>query len=121
MTNTVKRQALTKFQFAQLVLKQEGRCGCGCGQKLVFERGQIRDEHLHQIAMGGGNELSNRSLWRLECTKVKDRKDAHARKKVRSLTKATKKSQRPKAKIQSRGFNTPKDYKHKCPKRGFGS
>lgn len=99
------RKALTKFEFAQLVLEQEGRCGCGCGQKLVFEAGQIRDEHLHQMATGGGNELTNRSLWCLDCAKGKDKKDARARAKVRSLTKATKKSQKPKSKLQSRGFD----------------
>ena len=98
---------LTKHQFAQLCLEQGGLCGCGCKQKLRFKRGQIRDEHLHQRAMGGGDEIENRSLWCLECTKPKDKSDAFERKKLRSLTKATKKSRKPKKKIQSRGFQKP--------------
>ena len=101
------RKALTKFEFAQLVLFQEGLCGCGCGDKLVFKPKQIRDEHLHQLSMGGSNELKNRSLWRLPCTKDKDAKDSNARAKVRSLTKATKKSQKPKKKWQSRPMGHP--------------
>ena len=102
------RKALTKFEFAQLVLFQQGLCGCGCGDKLVFKPSQIRDEHLHQLSMGGTNELKNRSLWRLECTKAKDTKDAKVRAKNRSLTGATKKSQKAKVKIDSRPFQKQK-------------
>ena len=101
------RKPLTKFEFAQLVLFQQGICGCGCTEKLVFRPKQIRDEHLHQLSMGGTNELKNRSLWRSECTKAKDDADSKARAKVRSLTGATKKSQKPKKKWQSRPMSHP--------------
>ena len=106
---------LTKFQFAQLVLEQQGLCGCGCGEKLIFKKGQIRDEHLHQRSMGGSDEMFNRSLWRLPCTKPKDRRDAAIRKKDRRARRVTAKSRAPKAKIQSQGF-----YKHPTKKRTIG-
>lgn len=115
-----KRKALTKFQFAELFLDQQGKCDV-CGSKLVLKRGLVRDEHLHQISTGGGEELSNRALRCLPCAKAKDTVDGRVRAKIRSLNKTTKKSQQPKAKIQSRGFNTPKDYKHKWANRGFGT
>lgn len=98
------RKPLTKLQFARLAVEQEGRCGCGCGQKLDFAPKQVRDEHLAQRALGGSEDLSNRSLWRLECTKPKDARDAKARAKVRRLTGANK--PKFKKKIQSRGFQT---------------
>ena len=90
---------LTKLQFGQLVAEQKAMCGCLCGKPLVFEPHQIRDEHLVQLSMGGSDEVSNRSLYRLQCAKLKAVMDAGRRAKVRSLTKATKKSQKPKAKI----------------------
>lgn len=101
----MERRPLTKLEYGRLVAEQSGLCGCLCGKPLVFEKGAIRDEHLVQLAMGGTNDLSNRSLWLTSCAKLKDVLDAGRRAKVRSLTKSTKKSQAPKAKIQSRGFN----------------
>ena len=79
-----KRKPLTKMQFAQLMLDQEGRWGCHvlpglhpvyadfpvCGRKLSVSEGII-DEHLWPLAAGGGNELSNRSLFRKPCAKHK--------------------------------------------------
>ena len=101
----MERRPLTKLEYGQLVAEQSGLCGCLCGKPLIFEPHQIRDEHLVQLSMGGTNDISNRALYRLQCAKLKDVLDAGRRAKVRSLTKSTKKSQAPKAKIQSRGFN----------------
>lgn len=64
-----KRKPLTRRQFAELILAQEGRCGCGCGERLKAD--EIVDEHLHALALGGGNELTNRSLWRKQCSQRK--------------------------------------------------
>jgi 5-methylcytosine-specific restriction endonuclease McrA len=64
-----KRKPLTRRQFAELILRQEGRCGCGCGERLKAD--EIVDEHLHALNLGGGNELTNRSLWRKQCSQKK--------------------------------------------------
>lgn len=101
------RKALGKLDFTRLAVEQSGMCGNLCGRPLVFEPHQIRDEHLVQLAMGGTNELSNRSLWCNACAKLKDALDAGRRAKVRSLTKSTKKSQKTKAKIPARVGGIP--------------
>lgn len=77
-----KRERLTKWQFATLYLQQQGKCAvCGC----KLERGKVRDEHLHALHLGGGNELTNRALWCLGCTKPKDKSDKARIAKVKRL------------------------------------
>jgi len=93
------RRPLTKWEFATLFLKQEGKCAV-CGSRL--ERGKVRDEHLHALNLGGGNELTNRALWCLDCTKPKDATDKAAIAKGKRLRKET--GNGPRRKIQSRGF-----------------
>ena len=106
----IKYKPLTKMQFGQLVAEQGGLCAT-CSEPLVFKPRQIREEHLHQRAMGGKHELRNIVLTCIKCAIKKDKSDSLARKKLRSLLKTTKKSQKPKqkiqgrTKIQSRGFN----------------
>ena len=105
----VKFIPLKPWEFAMLAVQQGGLCGCGCGEPLEFGPRLIRQEHLHQRATGGQHTLKNVSLWRVKpCAVAKDKRDSLDRKKLRSLTKTTKKSQRPKAKIQSRGFDKTK-------------
>ena len=119
-----KREKLKSYQYAELAFEQQGLCGCNCGQPLIFAPYKIRDEHLNPLSNGGTNHISNRSLWRLECTKPKDKKDAKARAKVRSLTKATKKSQKPKQKIQSRKEIQSRPFQNSgksLQSRGFGN
>ena len=105
----VKFKPLTKMQFGQLVAEQNGLCAT-CKELLVFKPKHIREEHLHSRALGGKHELRNISLTCIKCAIVKDKADSLARKKLRSLLKTTKKSQKPKqkiqgrTKIQSRGF-----------------
>lgn len=97
------RRPLTKWEFATLFLKQEGKCAV-CGSRL--ERGKVRDEHLHALNLGGGNELTNRALWCLDCTKPKDAVDKAAIAKGKRLRKET--GNGPKRKIQQRNtFDTP--------------
>lgn len=101
----VKYRTIPNYLYAKIALDQCGKCGCGCGRDLEFEQRKIRIEHLHSRALGGKHEEINIALWCVKpCALAKDRRDAHARAKVRSLTKSTKKSQKPKKKIQSRGF-----------------
>ena len=102
-----KREKLKNYQYAQLAFEQQGLCGCQCGQPLEFAPYKLRDEHLNPLSNGGTNHISNRSLWRLECTKPKDAKDSKGRAKVRSLRKETKKSQKPKKKWQSKPMGHP--------------
>lgn len=106
-----KRKPLTRREFAQLMLEQSGRCGCGCGEKLQADA--IVDEHLHALSLGGGNELSNRSLWRKECSQRKtDLHDKPAAAKGARIRGET--GNGPKRQIHSRGFNKdaqkPKGY-----------
>lgn len=106
----VKFKSLSKMQFGQLVAEQGGKCAT-CKEPLVFKAKQVREEHIHQRSMGGKHELRNIILTCIKCAIVKDKADSLARKKLRSLLKTTKKSQKPKQKIQgrtkieSRGFN----------------
>lgn len=66
-----KRKPLTRAQFGQLMLDQEGRCGCGCGHKLQPMTEGVIDEHVIPLGLLGSNELTNRSLFRKPCAKAK--------------------------------------------------
>ena len=101
----VKYRTIPNYLYAKIALEQCGKCGCGCGRDLEFEQRKIRIEHLVQRAFGGKHKESNIALWCVKpCALAKDKRDARARAKVRSLTSATAKSKKPKKKIQSRGF-----------------
>lgn len=63
------RKPLSRWEFAILMLEQLGRCKV-CGARL--EKGKTRDEHVQALHLGGSNDLSNRELWCLDCTKPKD-------------------------------------------------
>lgn len=110
----VKREPLTKWQFATLFLKQAGLCAvCRCDLK----PGQTRDEHIVSLDGGGTNDLTNRALWCLPCTKPKDAQDkarSAKAKRIRGETGAGRK--RP---IQSRGFQPGAGAK--LQSRGFPS
>lgn len=116
-----KREKLSKFDFAVLFLQQGGRCK-KCGEKL--QRGKVRDEHLHALHLGGGNELTNRELWCVGCTKPKDRSDKKSIAKTKRLNGETS-SQRTRRErngpqIVSRGFQKkPEGHKTKWPTRKF--
>lgn len=69
-----KRRVLTRAEFGQLMIDQNGRCGCGCGEKLQPMQERVIDEHRIALALGGTNDLTNRELWRLPCAKVKTAK-----------------------------------------------
>ena len=106
----VKFKPLTKMEFGKLLIDQDGKCAT-CKEPLVFKARHIREEHIHQRSMGGKHELRNISLTCIKCAIKKDKADSLARKKLRSLLKTTKKSNKEKKqiqgrkKIQSRGFN----------------
>lgn len=78
------RKPLSRRQFAEKLLAQEGRCGCRllptlhavyadfpvCNRRLDASEG-IVDEHLWPRAAGGSEEMSNRALLRKPCAKFK--------------------------------------------------
>lgn len=112
----VKRKPLTKYEFAKLAVEQEGKCAV-CGEKLKFEAYQIRDEHIVSLFGGGGNELSNRELRCVPCTKQKNADDAARHAKIRHLRGESKAG--PKKKIPARKdpWAKPDNYQHRWAKR----
>ena len=111
-----ERRPLTKWEFASLFLQQEGKCAV-CGSRL--EKGKVRDEHLHALNLGGGNELTNRALWCLDCTKPKDAVDKSRIAKSKRIRGET--CTGPRQKITSRGFQKrPDGVKHQWAKRKMG-
>jgi hypothetical protein len=83
------RKRLTKAQRAQLMLDQNGRCGCGCGEKLDALREGIIDEHLIPLELTGPNAMHNRQLWRAPCSAEKTKKDRKDIAKVQRLAGET--------------------------------
>lgn len=81
-----KRKPLTRREVIQLMLDQEGRCGCGCGVKLEPMGEGVIDEHWIALELGGSNDLKNRYLLRKPCAATKTaEKDAPAIGKVRRI------------------------------------
>lgn len=66
-----KRKPLSRRESLQLMLDQNGRCGCGCGEKLQPMTEGVIDEHRVPLALGGSNDLANRHLFRKPCAAVK--------------------------------------------------
>ena len=74
------RVPLTRKQYAEMWLKQDGRCPC-CTRKLIA--GQVVDEHITPLWAGGTNDLSNRALYCDFCAGKKTGKEATERGKSR--------------------------------------
>jgi len=82
---TEKRRPLTRAQFAELVLAQNGKCA-SCGERLDFAaKGKVVDEHIQPLFSGGSNETSNRELRCKPCATVKTSAEAPGRAKVRRI------------------------------------
>jgi 5-methylcytosine-specific restriction enzyme A len=81
-----ERKPLTRKQYRELFLAQDGRCK-HCNQRLevkgaqeVEVAAQSIDEHLVPLWLGGSNDIAtNRELWCLPCTKPKTAGEATAR------------------------------------------
>lgn len=80
-----KRKPLSRREFAFIALRQEGRCGCGCGRKLDFQTERaITDEHVLSLFEGGTNDLDNRELWVTDpCAKAKTAAEKPVQAKIR--------------------------------------
>jgi 5-methylcytosine-specific restriction enzyme A len=75
------RKPLTRKQIAALFLRQDGKCP-NCGQKLETKGNrpvEFIDEHVNPLWRGGSNDLKNRELWCIPCTKPKTAKEAGER------------------------------------------
>ncbi len=99
------RKPLTAKQRAQLALDQNGRCGCGCGERLDHAREGTIDEHIVALALGGSNDLSNRAIWRKPCSTVKTAMDMAFIARAKRLAGETCQGE-PARKLQGRGFGS---------------
>lgn len=103
--STEKRIPLSPKQRAQLALDQNGRCGCGCGERLDHAREGTIDEHIIPLAMGGTNELSNRRIYRKPCADKKTKHDVASIARAKRLAGETCQGE-PARKLQGRGFGS---------------
>jgi HNH endonuclease len=107
----VPRRRLTRVEFAQLMLDQDGRCAA-CREKLRADL--IVDEHLTPLDQLGTNDLSNRALYCTACARTKtdgDQADIRHGRRVRGETgqKHTREQRRLKPWTQPRTFPTNRD------------
>ena len=108
-----KRKPLTRREVIQLMLDQEGRCGCGCGEKLQPMTEGVIDEHVIPLGIReNANELANRALYRKPCAAKKTPGDQSAIAKCKRIVARTEGTRRARKPIASRGFD-------KSQTRGF--
>lgn len=100
------RRPLTRRETIELAVRQGGRCGCGCGEKLNALTEGVIDEHVLALILGGTNDLENRALWRKPCAVAKTKGDRSKDAKVKRLREET--CTAPGKPIQSRGFDKSK-------------
>lgn len=107
--SVVARKPLTKKQRAELLLAQNGYCGCGCGVKVDHPREGSIDEHLDPLGLTGTNDLENRSIWRKPCSAAKTAKDlgdiAEAKRRAGETGQVARR-QKNGPQMKSRGFQT---------------
>jgi len=74
------RERLTRKQFVELFMRQDGRCP-ECTQKLDIKGGRVVcvDEHVEPLWRGGSNELKNRELWCRLCSSDKTARETTER------------------------------------------
>lgn len=119
------RRALTRREIIELAVRQSGRCGCGCGEKLNALTEGVTDEHVIALDHGGTNDLSNRSLWRDPCSRKKTaERDIPASAKIKRLRGETgqlaRRQKRGGSSIKGGGFQPrPEGQKRRCPSRPF--
>lgn len=57
MTDKPRRKTFSPRVYAEICLRQGGKCACPCGEKL--QPGRIQYDHVISLAMGGKDEPSN--------------------------------------------------------------
>jgi 5-methylcytosine-specific restriction endonuclease McrA len=105
------RKQLTKAQRREILERQHDCCG-ECGNSLIWQvvDGQkvyapMIDEHVKRLFIGGSNELNNRQLWCVGCSKAKTRAEAPENAKIRRLLADQEDDAAPQHRWQSRGFD----------------
>lgn len=115
-TTLEKRKPLTRREIIQLMLDQNGRCGCGCGVKLDPMGEGVIDEHRVPLALGGTNDLSNRHLYRKPCASAKTGKGGDLTSIGKAKRQAGETGQR--ARREKRGGGSIKTRKDPWPPKG---
>ncbi len=107
-----KRKPLTRREVIQLMLDQDGRCGCGCGVKLQPMTEGVIDEHIIPLGIReNANELANRALYRKPCAAKKTSGDQSAIAKCKRLEARENNTRRERKPIPSRAGGWPKGRK----------
>ena len=107
-----KRKPLTRREVIQLMLDQDGRCGCGCGVKLQPMTEGVIDEHIIPLTiLENANELANRALYRKPCAAKKTSGDQSAIAKCKRLEARENGTRRERKPIPSRAGGWPKGRK----------
>lgn len=102
-----KRKPLSRRESLQLMLDQNGRCGCGCGVKLDPMGEGVVDEHVIPLEIREqANALDNRSLYRKPCAARKTKGDITTIAKVKRIEARLNGTRRPRKPIPSPGFDT---------------
>lgn len=104
-----KRKPLTPAQRREILARQNDLCG-ECDASLIWQvvegrkvYGPVIDEHVLRLFVGGSNELRNRQLWCVACSKAKTKAEAPQNAKVRRIL-AWDEPAEP-SRIHSRGFD----------------
>lgn len=121
-----KRRDLTRMEVIELSVRQEGKCGCGCGVKLDAMREGVIDEHVIPLAYGkeDANDLKNRALFRKPCAakKTAEVDQPGIAKAKRNAGETCPGPSRPiPAPVDPWGKNRPNAPKTKWPKRAFST
>ena len=107
-----KRKPLTRREVIQLMLDQDGRCGCGCGVKLQPMTEGVIDEHIIPLTiLENANELANRALYRKPCAAKKTSGDQSAIAKCKRIEARENGTRRERKPIPSRAGGWPKGRK----------
>lgn len=74
----------------RIVLRQNGICACGCGQKLGAAGERIEFDHTTALVLGGSNDENNLRALRRPCHRLKTnadvaQKSTEARKRAKHL------------------------------------
>lgn len=103
------RKPLTKAQRREILARQHDCCG-ECGNSLIWQvvdghkvYGPMIDEHVKRLYIGGSNELNNRQLWCVPCSKAKTKAEAPQNAKIRRLLAGEEGEPEP-SRLQGRGF-----------------
>ena len=90
---------------ARIVMRQDGICDCGCGQKLGAAGEPIEFDHEVALINGGENRESNLRALRRPCHAVKTKADVAEKAKVARVRAKHLGLTKPKKKIPYRRFD----------------